>query len=64
MMHAMLEALVEGTERVTVSPGVRFGVNHEDAQWVIGLALPFVRQDTVTAISGLGYLSHEFPFSR
>ena len=62
MVNLMMETLVEGTDRVTVSPGVRFGWNRDDAQWVIGIAAPFVRQDGATAISGLGYLSYEFPF--
>jgi DtxR family Mn-dependent transcriptional regulator len=63
MVHAMLEALVEGADRVTLSPGVRVGWNREDAQWVIGIAAPLTREDAATRLSGLGYLSYEFPFS-
>ena len=59
-----MEALVEGNDRVTLSPGFRIGRNRGDAQWVIGVAAPALREDADTTISGLGYLSYEFPFSR
>ena len=62
MVNLMMETLVEGTDRVTLSPGVRLGWNRNDAQWVIGIAAPFVREDAATTLSGLGYLSYEFPF--
>jgi hypothetical protein len=64
MLHAMFETLLEGADRVTLSPGVRVGWNRGDAQWVIGAAAPVVRDDALTTLSGLGYLSYEFPFSR
>lgn len=63
-LHAMMEALVEGDDRVTLSPGMRIGWNRGDAQWVVGLAAPLVREDSAATLSGLGYLSYEFPFSR
>jgi hypothetical protein len=63
MLHAMMETLVEGADRITFSPGMRVGWNRDDAQWVIGIALPVMREDAVTTLSGLGYLSYEFPFS-
>jgi DtxR family Mn-dependent transcriptional regulator len=64
MVHAMMETLVEGADRVTLSPGIRVGWNHGEAQWVIGVAAPAVHEDAVTTFSGFGYLSYEFPFSR
>jgi len=63
MVNLMMEALVEGTTRVTLSPGVRVGWNHDASQWVIGIAAPLVRGDAATTLSGLGYLSYEFPFN-
>ena len=62
MLHPLVEALVEGTDRITLSPGMRVGWNRHDAQWVIGIAAPLTREDAVTTLSGLGYLSYEFPF--
>jgi hypothetical protein len=62
MVHPMVEALVEGTDRITLSPGIRVGWNRNEAQWVIGIAAPLVREDAATTLSGLGYLSYEFPF--
>ena len=64
MLHAMVETLIEGADRVTLSPGVRVGWNRGEAQWVIGFAAPVAHEDAVTTLSGLGYLSYEFPFSR
>jgi hypothetical protein len=64
MVHPMMEALLEGADRVTLSPGIRVGWNRGEAQWVIGVAGPVVREDSLTTFSGLGYLSYEFPFSR
>lgn len=64
MLHAMIETLVEGTDRVTLSPGLRVGWNRGDTQWVVGIAAPAVRENAYTTLSGLGYLSYEFPFSR
>jgi len=63
MLHVMMETLLEGADRVTLSPGLRVGWNRGEAQWVIGIAAPVVREDAVTTLSGLGYLSYEFPFS-
>ncbi|PYR79813.1 MAG: hypothetical protein DMF87_10310 [Acidobacteria bacterium] len=60
MLHPLVEALVEGTDRITLSPGMRVGWNRHDAQWVIGIAAPLTREDAVTTLSGLGYLSYEF----
>ena len=62
MLHVMMEALVEGADRITLSPGVRVGWNRDDAQWVIGIAAPLTREDAATTLSGLGYLSYEFRF--
>ena len=62
MLHPMVEALVEGSERITLSPGIRFGWNRDAAQWVVGIAAPMIREDAMTTLSGLGYLSYEFPF--
>jgi len=64
MINLMMEALVEGTERVTVSPGVRIGWNRGESQWVLGLAAPVAREDAATAVSAFTYLSYEFPFKR
>jgi DtxR family Mn-dependent transcriptional regulator len=64
MLHAMMETLIEGADRVTISPGIRVGWNRGEAQWVIGVAVPAVREDAATTLSGLGYLSYEFPFTR
>jgi DtxR family Mn-dependent transcriptional regulator len=64
MVHAMMEVLFEGTDRATLSPGVRVGWNRGEAQWVFGLAAPLTREDAVTIASALGYLSYEFRFSR
>ena len=63
MMNLLVETLVEGTDRLTLSPGMRIGWNHHDTQWVIGVAVPVVREDQETSLSGLGYLSYEFPFN-
>lgn len=63
MLHAMLETLLEGADRLTLSPGLRVGWNRGEAQWVIGVAAPVVREDAATILSGFGYLSYEFPFS-
>jgi DtxR family transcriptional regulator, Mn-dependent transcriptional regulator len=63
-LHAMVETLLEGNARVTLSPGMRVGWNRGDAQWVVGLAAPLAREDSAATLSGLGYLSYEFPFSR
>jgi DtxR family Mn-dependent transcriptional regulator len=63
-LHAMLEALVEGADRATVSPGMRVGWDVGDAQWVVGFAAPVVREESAATLSGLGYLSYEFPFNR
>jgi DtxR family transcriptional regulator, Mn-dependent transcriptional regulator len=63
MVNLMMETLVEGTTRVTLSPGVRVGWNRDASQWVIGIAAPLVREDAATTLSGLGYLSYEFPFN-
>jgi DtxR family Mn-dependent transcriptional regulator len=64
MVHLMMEALVEGGERMTVSPGIRVGWNHAQSQWVIGVAAPVVWADSATSLSGFGYLSYELPFTR
>jgi DtxR family transcriptional regulator, Mn-dependent transcriptional regulator len=64
MLHAMMETLIEGADRVTLSPGIRVGWNRGEAQWVMGIAAPVVHEDALTTLSGLGYLSYEFPFSR
>ncbi|PYR68991.1 MAG: hypothetical protein DMF88_07390, partial [Acidobacteria bacterium] len=53
MLHPLVEALVEGTDRITLSPGMRVGWNRHDAQWVIGIAAPLTREDGVTTLSGL-----------
>jgi len=63
-LHPMVEALVEGRDRVTLSPGVRIGWNRGDAQWVVGLAAPLVRDNSAATLSALGYLSYEVPFTR
>ena len=63
-LHPMIEALVEGRDRVTLSPGVRIGWNRGDAQWVICLAAPLVRDNSAATLSALGYLSYEVPFTR
>jgi len=63
MVNLMMETLLEGAGRLTLSPGVRAGWNHHDSQWVVGVAAPVVREDGGTTISGLAYLSYEFPFS-
>jgi DtxR family Mn-dependent transcriptional regulator len=62
MVNLMMEALVEGTDRVTLSPGVRVGWNRGDTQWVVGLAAPVVWTDQVPTLSAFGYLSYELPF--
>jgi hypothetical protein len=76
MVNLMLEAVLESehfvaglnrTDRaavLTVSPGARGGFNVGDAQIVLGLAVPIVRQQGDTDTGVLGYLSYELPFAR
>jgi DtxR family Mn-dependent transcriptional regulator len=73
MVHLMLENVIlwpeeveEGTTTrhtsVIVSPGLRFGWNTNDAQTIVGFAVPvgFGRGDTTLGM--LGYFSYELPF--
>jgi hypothetical protein len=63
--HAVVGPGAAARSRVfTVSPGARGGVNVGDAQIVLGMALPFVRQDGETDAGVLGYVSYELPFAR
>jgi hypothetical protein len=75
MVNLMLEGVVSweaspsnGTTAreaaVTVSPGFRAGWNHGDAQTVIGLALPFVRDAAATDVGLFAYFSYELPFTK
>ena len=76
MFNLMLEAVVESEESVfgrnrteretifTILPGARGGWNLGDAQLVLGVAVPFVRQSGDTDTGILGYLSYELPFGR
>ena len=76
MVNLMLEAVLESehfvaglnrTDRaavLTVSPGARGGFNVGDAQIVLGIAVPIVRQQGDTDTGVLGYLSYELPFAR
>jgi DtxR family Mn-dependent transcriptional regulator len=63
-LHAMIETLIEGNERATLSPGMRIGLNRGNAQWVVGFAAPIVREDSAATLSGFAYLSYEAPFNR
>jgi hypothetical protein len=64
MLNLMLEAVVELTESVTVSPGFRCGWNFGAHQLVLGAALPVTRQDGATTAALLAYFSYELPFRR
>ena len=76
MLNLLLEVAAESDHAVvgpgeaarsavfTVSPGARSGVNLGDAQIVVGLAFPFVRQDGETDAGVLGYASYELPFAK
>ena len=48
---------------MTLAPGARGGWNVGDAQLVLGLTAPVVRQDGETNAGILGYLSYELPFA-
>jgi DtxR family transcriptional regulator, Mn-dependent transcriptional regulator len=76
MFNLMLEAVLESDESVflrnrteretvfTLLPGARGGWNVGDAQLVLGVAVPFVRQAGETDTGILGYLSYELPFDK
>jgi DtxR family transcriptional regulator, Mn-dependent transcriptional regulator len=76
MFNLMLEAVLESEESVTslnrterqtiftILPGARGGWNLGDAQLVVGLAVPVVRQAGETETGILGYLSYELPFGK
>lgn len=64
MLNLMIEAVVELTESVTVSPGLRRGWNLGDHQLVIGAAVPFTREAGATTAALLAYFSYELPFRR
>jgi hypothetical protein len=75
-LNLLLEVLWTSTDRVlggvttseqglTVSPGVRFGIDlPRDTQVVLGLAVPFGLGPSAGDLAVLGYLSVELPFWR
>jgi hypothetical protein len=64
MVNLMLESVVEFSQSVTVSPGIRGGWNFGDHQVVIGGAVSFTRADGATTGAIFTYLSYELPFGR
>jgi DtxR family Mn-dependent transcriptional regulator len=73
MVHLMLENVVlsdeeiaaEGTTRdtvVIVSPGLRFGWNSDEAQTILGLAMPIGIARSATTLGMFAYFSYELPF--
>jgi hypothetical protein len=64
MLNLMFEALVEGDEATTVSPGFRRGWNFGDRQLVVGAAVPVTREKGDTHAALLTYFSYELPFKR
>jgi DtxR family transcriptional regulator, Mn-dependent transcriptional regulator len=75
MLNLMLESLVQWDEGIeagidqrktifTVSPGVRAGLNVDDAQFVFGVGIPATFSDEVSDVGVFGYFSYELPFRR
>lgn len=77
MVHLVLEAVaefdagdsprgtVERTRSLTISPGVRGGWNvRDDAQVILGLAVPTTVSGGTSSIGVLGYFSYELPFKK
>jgi hypothetical protein len=70
MLNLMLESVVawedtlaEGRDAVvTLSPGLRTGWNHRDAQTIVGIAAPVVFTAERTSAGALVYVSYELPF--
>ena len=75
MLNLMFEAVVESehsvvapgaaarSTAVTLAPGARGGWNVGEAQIILGLTAPLVRQDGETNAGILGYVSYELPFA-
>jgi DtxR family Mn-dependent transcriptional regulator len=76
MFNLMFETVVESEESVvgpglsdrsavvTFAPGARGGWNIGDAQLILGLAVPFIRQEGETDVGLFTYFSYELPFAR
>jgi hypothetical protein len=62
LFNLMLEAVVDGDDAVTVSPGARQGFNISTHQLVVGAAVPITRASGRTTTSLFTYLSYELPF--
>jgi len=62
MFNLMLEAMLEGGDTFTVSPGARQGFNFGAHQVVIGAAVPITRTSGRSTASFFTYLSYELPF--
>jgi hypothetical protein len=75
MLNLMLESVLEWEETVdaglgrrerifVLAPGLRTGWNLNDAQAIVGVAMPASFANGTTRLGVFGYFSYELPFSR
>ena len=63
MLNAMVESIFR-PDSVTLSPGVRFGWNIGDRQFVVGVGAPVTWRDDDHSTAALMYVSWEAPFTK